>query len=131
MNNLIVNTISFVKSIRIKPLIIAIVASWFLFANNIALASNSQDAKERINDRLEEMDKNTERPKTVGEFRQEAEQDIPLGERINNIVRDSGEAFKQFGAQYSIGAQENAREFGDNVKETGKDAKRTIERAVD
>jgi hypothetical protein len=131
MNNLIANTISFVKSIRIKSLIIAIVASWLLFANNIALASTSSDAKERINDRLEEMDKNTERPKTLGEFRQEAEQDIPLGERINNIVRDSGEAFKQFGAQYSIGAQENARELGDNAKETGKDAKRAVERAVD
>lgn len=130
MNNLIANAISFVKSIRIKPLIIAIVASWLLFANNIALANSSSDAKERINDRLNEMSKNSERPKTVGEFREEADGDVPLGERINNIVRDSGEAFKQFGAQYSIGAQENASELGDNVKETGKDAKRAVDRAV-
>lgn len=131
MSDLIANVISFVKSIRIKPLLIAIAASWLLFANNIALADNSSDAKERINDRLQEMSENSERPKTVGEFREEADQDIPLGERINNIVRDSGEAFKQFGAQYSIGAQENARELGDNAKETGKDAKRAVDRAVD
>ncbi|HEY9626314.1 MAG TPA: hypothetical protein V6C84_03350 [Coleofasciculaceae cyanobacterium] len=72
---------------------------------------------QRMRDRIEETDRNSERPKTTGEFEQEARDGVPLDERIGNIIRDSGEAFKQFGQEYSVGAEESVRSIKDKASD--------------
>ncbi|MBI4779947.1 MAG: hypothetical protein HY785_01350 [Oscillatoriophycideae cyanobacterium NC_groundwater_1537_Pr4_S-0.65um_50_18] len=71
----------------------------------------------RMRDRIEETDRNSERPKTTGEFEQEARDGVPLDERVGNIIRDSGEAFKQFGQEYSVGAEESIRSIKDKASD--------------
>lgn len=82
-------------------------------------AQADQSLGERMRNRVEQYDRNTERPKTTGQFLDEADQDIPLGERMQNIVRDSAEALNQFGKEYSVGAQESASNVKDQAAEAG------------
>lgn len=72
---------------------------------------------ERMRERIRETDRNSERPKTTGEFEQEARDGVPLDERVQNIIRDSGEAFNQFGQEYSVGAQESVRSLKEKAAE--------------
>jgi hypothetical protein len=74
---------------------------------------------ERFRDRIEQTDRNSERPKTTGEFLDEVSGDVPLGERVKNTIRDSKEAFGQFGKEYAVGAQESARNVKDKAAEAG------------
>ncbi len=79
-----------------------------------------------MRERIQQTDRNSERPKTTGEFLDEARGDIPLDERVRNITRDSAEAFKQFGQEYSVGAQESARNLRDNAAQAGEKVQDSI-----
>jgi len=120
ISNAIANLTSFVKGIQIARLFAVIFASWLIFGTNVALADDSSSLGERMRDRINEVEQGTERAKTTREMEQEARPGLPLGERLNRITRDSKEAFEQFGKEYTIGAEESAR----NVKDKA-------ERAVD
>jgi hypothetical protein len=117
----IANIVSFIKGLRIKPLFSVIVVGLLLVGTNLATTANSQSLGERMRDRIEEVDRNSERPKTTGELQEEAREGVPLGERIRNITRDSKEAFEQFGKEYSVGAQESARNIKDKTERAAKD----------
>lgn len=66
-----------------------------------------------------------QRPRTTREWMNEAEQDVPLGKRVQQITEDSAEAFKEFGSGYVEGAQKTAREAENGVKQTGRDVTRS------
>jgi hypothetical protein len=73
---------------------------------------------ERIGEQQHETSVKSERPKTTGEFLEEVEGDVPLGERMENITRDSSEAFQQFGEGITNSIKEGTRELKENL--TGK-----------
>ncbi|WP_416667075.1 hypothetical protein [Egbenema bharatensis] len=90
-----------------------------VFTTAVDLAQADETLGERMRDRIERADRNSDRPKTTGEFLDEARGDVPLDERMENIRRDSAESLKQFGQEYSIGAQETARELGERAEDAG------------
>jgi hypothetical protein len=138
MKDLISNAHSLLKTLLKRSLTVVLAASLLFIAGYsnpaYALAKDSgsiafnepashqiQSEKslgERTNERIRETDRNSERPKTTGEFEQEARDGVPLDKRVQNILRDSGEAFKQFGQEYSVGAQES----GQMIKEKATEA---------
>jgi hypothetical protein len=89
------------------------------FGFSIQAAHADESLGERFRDRIENFDRSTERPKTTGQFKDEVRGDVPLSERIDNTVRDSAEAFKQFGKEYAVGAQESADNVKDKAAEAG------------
>jgi hypothetical protein len=111
----IANIISLIKGLKVVYLFAAILASWLIFTTNVNAAESSQSLGERMRDRIQEVEQGSQRPKTTGEFQEEAREGVPLDERVKNIVRDSKEAFEQFGKEYSIGAKETAREVKDKA----------------
>jgi hypothetical protein len=126
----IANTSSFLKNLRLERLLPVVLVGWLLITTNVAQGQSSQSLGERMRDRVEEIDRNSERPKTTGELQEEAREGVPLGERIRNITRDSKEAFGLFGKEYSIGAQESARNVKDKAAQTAEDATQGVRRAA-
>lgn len=103
------------KQLRIDRVFSIVLAGFLLLSSNIAYAQNDQSLGERMRERIQQTDQNSERPKTMGEWQDEVEGDVPLNERVYNTVRDSAEAFNQFGKEYSVGAQESARSIKDKA----------------
>ncbi len=85
--------------------------------SNSSQMQSDKSLGERMRERIRETDRNSERPKTTGEFEQEARDGVPLDERVQNIIRDSGEAFNQFGQEYSVGAQESVKSIKEKAAE--------------
>ena len=85
--------------------------------SNASQMQSDKSLGERMRERIRETDRNSERPKTTGEFEQEARDGVPLDERVQNIIRDSGEAFNQFGKEYSVGAQESVQSIKEKAAE--------------
>ncbi|GAB4380886.1 MAG: hypothetical protein Kow00121_38110 [Elainellaceae cyanobacterium] len=110
---------SFLKELRVQRYLAIALTGILMLSMPVNIAQNDQSLGERFRERMDQMDRNTERPKTTGDFLNEVEGDVPLGERINNTVRDSAEAFKEFGSEYGIGAQESARNVKDKAAEAG------------
>jgi hypothetical protein len=108
-----------IAGIRVVRLLAVIFASWLIFGTNLALADNSGTLGERMRDRINEVEQGSERAKTTREMEQEARPGLPLGERLNRITRDSKEAFEQFGKEYTIGAEESARNVKDKAVQAG------------
>lgn len=117
-----------IQSIHLQRVLAVLLAGFVLFSSGVALAGNAASLGERTRDRLEQIDRNTERPKTTGEFQNEVQGDVPLGERVQNTVRDSAEAFKQFGQEYAIGAEESARNVQGNAERAGQNLSNQVQR---
>lgn len=109
---------SVLNRVQVARLLSVILVGFLFLTTNVGLNQNDQSLGERMRQRLQQVDQNTERPKTTGEFLDEVEGDVPLDERVRNTIRDSKEAFGQFGKEYSVGAQESAR----NVQEKAANA---------
>jgi hypothetical protein len=107
--------ISVLETVGAKRIIAVVLASLVVLTTTVQSAEAKETLGERTRDRIEQVDRNSERPKTTGEFLDEARGDVPFGERMENIRRDSAEALKQFGQEYSIGAQETVRELGNRA----------------
>jgi hypothetical protein len=125
----IATTIAVVQKFRIARVLALVFVSGFIvlttaFYSGIAQAADNASLGERFRDRIERADQNSERPKTTGQFLDEARGNVPLGERTKNIIRDSKEAIDQFGKEYSVGAQESARNVKDKAAEAGRDLSR-------
>ncbi len=112
MKEFIANLFEKVKLQRILP---AILAFAVFFATNVKTDARNEPIGERIGKQQHRTSVKSERPKTVGEFVDEARPDVPLNERIDNITRDSAEAFQQFGEGIGNSVKETARELGKNV----------------
>jgi len=122
MKNLMDSAIAFVRNIQVKRFVAVFLFVGMLFLANVnpvsaKTYSDNETESSRFLERMEKADAKSERPKTTGEFLDEARGDVPLNERINNITRDSAEAFKQFGKLYTTGAEETARTLKDNVEQ--------------
>lgn len=118
------------QGLQLKQFFATLLLTTVLLTSNVnqyAASSGSQQYDqplgERILERIEQADQESNRPKTTGEFLEEARGDVPLDERLHNITRDSVEAFKQAGQDYSIAAEEITRELKDKVT-PGADASR-------
>jgi hypothetical protein len=112
------NTFSVIKRTQVARFLSIVLVGFLFLTSNVGLNQNDRSLGERMRDRIQQVDQNTERPKTTGEWLDEVEGDVPFGERVQNTIRDSKEAFGQFGKEYSVGAQESAR----NVQESAGNA---------
>lgn len=109
------NTLSVFKKTQVTRFLSIVLMGFLFLTTNVGLNQNDQSLGERMRERIQQVDQNTERPKTTGEWLDEVEGDVPFGERVQNTIRDSKEAFSQFGKEYSVGAQESARNVQENA----------------
>jgi hypothetical protein len=93
-----------------------------LLATGMNTASGSEALGQAIRQRIEATDQ-TDRPKTTGEFLDEARGDVPLDERLKNITRDSKEAFKKLGEEYTPDLDQTARDLQNKAGQIGRDLK--------
>lgn len=116
--NLFSKITSFLQDFRAVPLTIFVLASLLLIPSNAGAATNTQPSGEELLQRVRQHDQDSARPKTNGEFLEEARGDVPLNKRVYNITRDSKEAFKDVGENISQSAKENIRRIKDNAAQT-------------
>ncbi|MDX2217315.1 MAG: hypothetical protein SFY66_28870 [Oculatellaceae cyanobacterium bins.114] len=118
MINLISNAIatvsSFLKKLQVKQFL-AVALLGVVFLTVSAEPSRGERALgKRVNDTAHQID--SERPKTTREWNQEARQtDDDLGDRVGNIVEESGQALKEWGGLYSDTAKRSGRELRDQT----------------
>lgn len=91
-----------------------------LLTTGMNLNQPASPLSEKIHQRLQETDQYSERPKTTGEFLEEARGDVPLDERLHNIARDSAEAMGQLGQEYTSGVKDNLKSFKKGAEQIGK-----------
>jgi hypothetical protein len=113
--------VSALQMLSVKRIFAAVLVSFLVLTTAVDLAQADDTLGERMRDRIEQADRNSDRPKTTGELMDEAHSDMPLGERLQRIGKESGEAFKQFGQEYSVGAQESVRNVQDKAADAGED----------
>jgi hypothetical protein len=95
---------------QIKQLVSLVVVGLLVLTSTVGAVqtdSNRQPLGQKIRDVLPKENV-SERPKTNGEFLEEAEGDVPLDERLHNITRDSAEAIRDFGSMYVQNAKDAA-----------------------
>lgn len=113
-------TVSYFEKVKLEKLLPVILVFSLFFATNVRTDAREQPIGERIGRQLHETSVRSDRPKTTGEFIDEARREIPLNERMENITRDSGEAFQQFGEGIGTSVKETTRELGKNLPGGGK-----------
>ncbi len=115
MTNIISRAITQISSLLKKAqvmrfLSVVLVGFLLLTTNNIAQDRNTKAVTRKI-DEVVHQD-NSERPKTMGEWQQEAKETKGApGERVEKIAKESAEAIKDFGSLYPDTAKRSA---GDN-----------------
>jgi hypothetical protein len=114
-------TIEMLKQWHLDRCFAAVMLGVLLLTTSIAPNQQSTPLGERIHQRLQETDQYSERPKTTGEFLEEARGDVPLDERLHNIARDSAEAMEQLGQEYTSGVKENLQSFKKSAEQIGRD----------
>lgn len=115
ISTIISNFVSVFKKYEFERLFAGVLVAFVLLTSQLYIAKADRPIGERIAEQQHETSVQSERPKTTGEFLDEVEGDIPLNERLNNITRDSAEAFKQFGEGITNSVKEGTRELGDNI----------------
>lgn len=119
LTNLFSSAVSSLKQFEIKQLAVVVLAGLVLMTSHAAPAAStpttdSETLGKAIRERIEETDQSN-RPKTTGEFLEEARGDIPLDERLGNITRDSVEAFKELGREYTPDLSQGAENLRDGL----------------
>lgn len=133
MRKAIAKISSFFSGVRVRSLTTIFLASWLLIGTNVSSMQNTptqQPSGKELLERIRQHDQDSARPKTTGEFLDEARGDVPLNERFSNITRDSKEAFKDLGENVSQGTKENVRELKNSAAQTREDLSQGIERKV-
>ncbi|MBL1178556.1 hypothetical protein [Pantanalinema sp. GBBB05] len=122
MQNLIVQVFdrisAFLNHLQVKQLFAAILVGALLLTTNIGPERDNPALSAKVRERVHQTD-TANRPKTTGEWNNEVYGDKPLSERVNNTVRDSSEAFKQFGSGYVEGAKETGQKIRDGAARIG------------
>lgn len=111
---------AFLNRVQVKHFFAAIVVGALLLTTNIGPERDNPALGAKVRERVHQTD-TANRPKTTGEWNDEVYGDKPLSERVNNTVRDSAEAFKQFGSGYVEGAKETGRQIRDGAAQIGED----------
>lgn len=110
----IANLISSVKQIRVEQVFSVVLVGFLFLTSNASPDQRSGALGQAIRDRIEQTDQ-SDRPKTTGEFLDEARGDVPLDERVKNITRDSVEAFKELGKEYNPDLPGRAEDLKDSI----------------
>jgi hypothetical protein len=119
ISNAIAKVFSFLGDFQVKRFLAIAVIGILILGADVNPDRSSRPLSEKVNNRVEQANQRSERPKTTGEFLDEARGDVPLGERIHNITRDSVEAFQDLGDQYGDAAKESARGAKNAVEKAG------------
>jgi hypothetical protein len=122
---------SFFQGVRVQSLATIFLASWLLITTNVNSIQNTptqEPSGKELLQRIRQHDQDSERPKTTGEFLDEARGDVPLDERFSNITRDSKEAFKDLGKTASQNTKENVRDLKNSASQAKEDLSRGIGR---
>ncbi len=121
MNNFTASVINAIRQIcrtQLNRLVTVALSACLLLTTGIANASmdtpRSEALGQAVRQRIEETDQSN-RPKTTGQFLDEARGDVPLDERLGNITRDSVEAFKKLGEEYTPDVGQAARNLQDGL----------------
>ncbi len=120
ISNAIASLLSSFKKSQLNRLFASVLVLFIFLSTSASYSSTERPIGERIGEKLHQTSENSERPKTTGEFLDEAEGDVPLDKRLRNIGRDSAEAFGQFGEGITTSVKETARELGGNAAKIGK-----------
>ncbi len=116
MKNLISQAMSFVgslfSSLQMKQLLSIALVGFFLLTSPLAASPNSKAASDRINAVAHQND--SDRPKTTGEWKQEARQVEKTGNRLGRIGKESAEAVKDWGGLYPDTAERSAQTLDEN-----------------
>ncbi|MGI0485528.1 hypothetical protein ACN4EK_08845 [Pantanalinema rosaneae CENA516] len=111
---------AFLNSVQVKQLFAAVLVGALLLTTNIGPERDNPALGAKVRERVHQTD-TANRPKTTGEWNDEVYGDKPLSERVNNTVRDSAEAFKQFGSGYVEGAKETGRQIQEGAARIGEE----------
>ncbi|WP_017655802.1 hypothetical protein [Fortiea contorta] len=119
MTNLISRAVahigSVLKDLHFKRFLAIAIVGFVVLTTNVD-GNHASKAVTKSLDRVVHQD-NSERPKTTGEWNQEArETKGDPGERIKRIGKESAEAVKDFGSVYPSTAKRSARELKENTK---------------
>ncbi len=117
MNSLIAafkDAFSQLRKTYLDQVMATVLAGCLLLTTGVNAAPSSQELGRAVRQRVEQTDK-TERPKTTGDFLNEARGDVPLDVRVENITRDSIEAFKKLGEEYTPDLGQAARDLKDEA----------------
>lgn len=116
MKNLVSNAIAQITSLfeqlQVKRFFAAVLVGFVLLATNVNPGDNSQVISDRINRVAHQTD--SVRPKTTGEWEQEAKEVDSFGERLQNIGEESAAAFKEFGGLYPDTAERSGNDLQNN-----------------
>lgn len=123
MRNLVFNAIASLRSLlqglQIKQFLAVVLVGFFVLATHPDATQKSQAFKQKIDETVHQSD--SQRPKTTGEWNREAQENAPLGKRVQQIGEDSAEAFKDFGKVYPSTAQRSAESLPETPA-TGKNS---------
>jgi hypothetical protein len=131
MSKVLAKISSFFPNFRVQSLATIFLAGWLLIANNVNSVQNTptqEPSGKELIERIRQHDQDSERPKTNGEFLEEARGDVPLKQRISNITRDSKEAFQDLGENVSQSTKENVRDLKNSASQAREDLSRGIGR---
>ncbi|WGV25183.1 hypothetical protein [Halotia branconii] len=123
MTKLIPRTINYINSLlnrlQVNRFLAVVLVASLLLTTNVAFGSQSdKDLGDRVREQVQQND--ARRPKTTGEWYQEARQtEGSPGERLKKIGEESAEAFKEFGSGYVEGAQETASGVKNSAAKAG------------
>jgi hypothetical protein len=118
MKNLVSRVISQVNSLlqglQVKRVLAAVLVGFLLLSTNIDPRNSTKAITKEINSEIHQGD--SQRPKTTGEWEAEAHQTSGKpGERLQNIVEETGEALKDWGSLYPDTAERSAEQAGRNL----------------
>lgn len=115
----IANCLAWLKATQTQRLFSVVLAVGLLLTSGVKGMQDQTALGQNLRQRIEQTD-HSDRPKTTGEFLDEARGDVPLDERVKNITRDSVEAFKELGKEYQPNVGEGIRDLRDGAAEAGR-----------
>lgn len=118
MTTLISNAIAqigtWLKKIQVKQFLAVALMGAVLLTMSAEPGRGGQALGKKANDAAHRID--SERPKTTREWNREAQQtEDNLGDRVETIVEESGQALKEFGGLYPDTAKRSSRELKDQT----------------
>lgn len=109
---------SLLQTLQVKRFLAVVMVGFLLLTTNVGPDRDNPALGAKVRERVHQVDPG-QKPKTVGEWENEAAQDVPLGQRVKDIAEDSAEAFKQFGAGYGKAMKDSASDLTDSASRAG------------
>lgn len=114
ISNAIAQVNSWLKKIQVKQFLAVVLVGIVFLTISAEPGRAGQALGKKANDAAHRID--SERPKTTREWNREARQtEDNLGDRVENIVEESGQALKEFGGLYPDTAKRSGRQLKDQT----------------